>query len=238
MKSIQKKLYKKNTKGTYRLVTEVKCDVCNSRTYPYPHLAVDSLQMECKVCKTLHTASRRGILDTVFSRERDREINKRKSDGTVTRVTRHGLCHLRLYKKWSNMMNRCYDPTHQNWEHYGGRGISVCPEWHDFSMFYWHMGESPAGMELDRIDNDGIYCPENCRFVHPEVNKGNRRKIHRRGTERKNIGWWTAFGLYENPYIYGPMPWKQTSLPARRAEAIERGWHKPKKNKPRYMGSE
>ena len=227
MKTIQKKLFKRTTKGTYRLLTELKCSDCGARTYPEPCRVQQALDAECKVCKTLHTARRRGLLQSIFSREKEREIGKRKSDGSVTRTTRHGLSHTRLYKKWLNMMNRCYDDSYENYDQYGGRGISVCPEWHDFSMFYWHMGESPIGMELDRVDNDGIYCPENCRWVTPLVNNHNRRKIHARGLERKSVGWWKRLGLPANPYVYGPMPWKKTNLKARRAEAIERGWYVP-----------
>ena len=132
-------------------------------------------------------------------------------------------------------MARCYDTSAPNYPEYGGRGIYVCDEWFDFSMFYWHMGEAPIGMEIDRVDNDYIYCPENCRWVVNKDNQMNRRKTFRRGVERKTHGWWLDLAIKHNPYIYGPMPWKRTSQIHRRQEAIERGWYTPKKKNPDYL---
>jgi hypothetical protein len=187
----------------------------------------ERLLSRCDFCDTLRVARRRGMVDEILKREKRKEINKREMDGSKHRKITHGLTKTRLYQKWRNMLCRCYDPSEQNYPDYGGRGITVCDEWLDFSMFYWHMGESPLGMELDRIDNDGIYCPENCRWVTPEFNNGNRRRVFKRGTERKKIGWWILLGIPVNPYIYGPMPWKRTSIRHRKEEAIERGWYVP-----------
>ena len=233
MKSPVRTLYKRVGKS-YRLMTEIKCSVCGARTYADgPKKIEDYCSRTCNVCDTLDTAERRGVLDIVFSREKDKEIKKRLSDGS-DRTVIHGLAHTKLYKRWLNMLSRCYDQNSPNYPDYGGRGITVCDEWFDFSTFFWHLGEVPDGMELDRVDNDYIYCPENVRWVTREANNTNRRN-YSRGRCRKTHGWWLDLGLKNNPYVYGPMPWKRTSLVHRRQEAIERGWYRPKKDNPGYL---
>jgi len=93
--------------------------------------------------------------------------------------TTHNLTHSGFYQMWKNMMRRCYEPTVRGYERYGGRGISVCEEWHDINNFVeWCVKQNPPkGFELDRINNDGNYEPGNCRFVSRTDNIRNRSTV-------------------------------------------------------------
>lgn len=96
----------------------------------------------------------------------------------------HYSSHSKLYGVWHGAKQRCYDPGKKDYPRYGGRGIKMCDEWkNSFSVFkewaYSHGYDEDAPFmkcTLDRINNDGDYCPENCRFVDMKVQAGNRKK--------------------------------------------------------------
>lgn len=92
-----------------------------------------------------------------------------------------------LYRVWGTMIRRCTNPKCDMYPNYGGRGIKVCERWSNpetgFINFYRDMGPRPVdgkgrSFQIDRIDNDGGYCPENCRWVSPTDNARNKRNSH------------------------------------------------------------
>lgn len=99
-------------------------------------------------------------------------------DAAGERGTTHGLYKHRLYAIWGSMKSRCLNQKKHNYHHYGGRGITVCPEWLDDAAVFIEWAEANGaapGLQIDRIDNDGGYSPDNCRFVTPKENMNNRR---------------------------------------------------------------
>lgn len=109
---------------------------------------------------------------------------------------KHGLTHGKNgtseHKTWIKMKQRCDNPNDKSYFNYGGRGISVCERWQSFENFYADMGPRPDGHSLDRIDSDGNYCPENCRWADARTQARNRRSnvlIAIDGVEKSVVEW-------------------------------------------------
>ncbi len=110
---------------------------------------------------------------------------------------KHNLTGTRLYNIWTHMKQRCYNPKNSRYANYHDRGITVCDEWrNDFMAFRkWALENGYSeNLTLDRKDNDGNYCPENCHWTTKRVQNNNRTMNHcliLNGVS-KTIGEWSS----------------------------------------------
>lgn len=113
---------------------------------------------------------------------------------------KHGMVHSKTYKTWEMMIQRCTNQNYDGYTDYGYRDISVCQEWTDsFTNFLDDMGERPEGMTLDRIDVNGNYHKENCRWSDNSTQLYNRRTLNSNSSGKtgvskvKNKNIWRAY---------------------------------------------
>lgn len=123
---------------------------------------------------------------------------------------KHGYSSSRLYVIHNNMHARCYNPKNKRFNRYGGRGIKICDEWlHNLKAFGdWALanGYSPE-LTIDRINNDGDYCPENCRWVDIKT-QANNKEFHTGVSNIRGVSWhkiskkWSARITINNKRIW------------------------------------
>lgn len=100
--------------------------------------------------------------------------------------------HKPTYASWQMMKNRCLNPRASDYAYYGGRGITVCPEWMTYDGFLADMGQRPDDLTLERIEGDQSYSPVNCKWASKTEQSRNRkytRNVTYRGRTQKVWEW-------------------------------------------------
>ena len=136
-------------------------------------------------------------------------VNVQKMKNLHDKTRRHGLSDTRIYDIYKGMMRRCYNPNEEMYYNYGGRGIYVCDEWKDqenykglksFVEWAYKNGYDDT-LSIDRIDNDGPYCPDNCRWATMVVQANNKRdsiQLTVGDTTYTYAQWEVASGINQN----------------------------------------
>jgi len=140
--------------NVYRLFYECLCS-CGNITVGEGNSLRRGKRKRCEDCKKiLH----------------QKQLQTHKMKGTST------------YIIWMGIKARCLNPNNRAYKNYGGRGIKLDERWYKFIGFLEDMGIRPEGLQIDRINNDGPYTKDNCRWVTPKQNSNNRRSNASRNT--------------------------------------------------------
>lgn len=120
--------------------------------------------------------------------------------------TTHGKSHLAEYQVWGQMIARCTDPSNAGFRLYGGRGITVCDRWMELDNFIADMGLRPSPKHsIDRIDNQGPYCKENCRWAttfEQAQNTSRNRMLTFNGQTKCLTQWARELGISPNTLTF------------------------------------
>jgi hypothetical protein len=125
---------------------------------------------------------------------------------TIANSKTHGLSRTPEYEVWCSMKKRCYNRRSAHFANYGGRGITICDRWrNNFRAFIADMGARPSAQHsIDRINNDGPYAPDNCRWVPNAAQGGNKRSNHRLTYQERTLtiaDWSRALGFHSHLVI-------------------------------------
>lgn len=126
---------------------------------------------------------------------------------------------LSIYNIWKSMIQRCENPHSRNFLYYGGRGIRVCRRWKTFTNFLADMGKRPPRKSIDRIDNDGNYEPDNCRWATRKEQSNNRsttRRLTLNGQTRTLKEWAVYIGIHSSS-----LWWRLTKWPLKKALTLK-----------------
>lgn len=140
--------------------------------------------------------------------------------------TKHGLSYHPLYDAWDAMIGRCYNPEDKDYANYGGRGIKVCDRWRDVRNYVTDLVQRPDGMTLDRIDVDGDYSPENCKWsLFREQNLNTRFNLDVPNVYLDGISWKAIFQWRGERHYVGMFPTKELATVALECKLREVGWY-------------
>ena len=200
MKRLGKKVYRREGKYGDRLFQEIICTDCGNTTYERKTKRIETaLNADCRQCLSTQKAKAKAeVKETkkivalqdkalIASWRAIQQLSKKDK-----RIT-HGLStkeNRSTYESWRNMHDRCSNPKNIAYNHYGGRGITVCERWYSVETFFEDMGCCPKGFSLERKDVDGNYEPSNCIWLEKELQSGNRRNcLCNRGIEDPKAHW-------------------------------------------------
>lgn len=169
------------------------------------------------------------VLGTNLRRNHSTSCGCMHKEKTSEAKTTHGMRHTPTYKTWCSMKERCLNSSSTTYEGYGSVGISICQEWIDsFESFFKDMGERPEGTTLDRIDVNGNYAPDNCRWADGSTQAYNKN-IRNTNTSGKtgvsfsnNRGKWVASITINYDKIYlGSFSTLESAIIARKAAELK-----------------